>query len=57
MRVTVLILEKMGGYMGARGSLGKGELDSVGLDLRIPKVWQAGHYDRNMSDREIFGPP
>ena len=43
--------------MGARGSLGKGELDSVGLDLRIPKVWQAGHYDRNMSDREIFGPP
>ncbi len=43
--------------MGARGSLGMSELDSVGLDLRIPKAWWAGHYDHNMSDREIFGLP
>ena len=43
--------------MGARGSLGRGELDSVGLDLLITKPWRAGHYEHNMSDRETSGLP
>ena len=40
--------------MGDHGSLGGGELDSVGLDQRISKVWRADHFYNNMSDREIF---
>ena len=43
--------------MGARGSLGGGQLDSVELDLRISKAWRAGHDDNNMSDGQTFGPP
>ncbi len=40
--------------MGARGSLARGELDSVGLDQRTSKVWRAGHFDNNISYRETF---
>jgi hypothetical protein len=43
--------------VGARGSLGRGELGSVGLDLRISEFWRAGHYDHNILDKETFEPP
>jgi hypothetical protein len=43
--------------MGAPGALGRGELDSVGLDLPISNIWRAFHYDHHLSGRDTFELP
>jgi hypothetical protein len=43
--------------MEARGSLERGDLDSVSLGLHISKAWRAGHYEHNISDRETLELP